>query len=229
MRFTKKQKLLNDDLKIGTIYKLAEAISFLKKYASKKFDESIDLSVILGVDAKKSDQQIREFSVCQKCLKKKLELLFLLMVMRLRKPKKNGADIVGSDDLIELIKKGDIKFDKCISTPEMMVKVSAVGQILGPKGMMPNPKLGTVTKNIEEAIKNIKAGQIEYKTDKAGIVHASVGKASFTDSDLQKNVNYFFTELQKKKPSSSKGIFIKKLYINSTMGPGLQVDPTSVM
>ena len=123
----------------------------------------------------------------------------------------------------------NIKFDKCISTPEMMVKVSSVGQILGPKGMMPNPKLGTVTKNIEEAIKNIKAGQIEFKTDKAGIVHTSIGKASFTDADLQKNINFFFTELQKKKPTSSKGIFIKKFYINSTMGPGLQVDPTSVM
>ena len=229
MRFTKKQKLLNDDLKIGTIYKLAEAISFLKKYASKKFDESIDLSVILGVDAKKSDQQIRGVLSLPKMPEKKIRIAVFADGDEASKAKKNGADIVGSDDLIELIKKGDIKFDKCISTPEMMVKVSAVGQILGPKGMMPNPKLGTVTKNIEEAIKNIKAGQIEYKTDKAGIVHASVGKASFTDSDLQKNVNYFFTELQKKKPSSSKGIFIKKLYINSTMGPGLQVDPTSVM
>ena len=142
---------------------------------------------------------------------------------------KSGADIVGSDELVEEIKKGNIKFDKCVSTPEMMVKVSSVGQILGPKGIMPNPKLGTVTKNIEEAIKNIKAGQIEFKTDKAGIVHTSVGKASFTDADLQKNINFFFTELQKKKPTSSKGIFIKKFYINSTMGPGLQVDPTSVM
>ena len=111
----------------------------------------------------------------------------------------------------------------------MMVKVSTVGQILGPKGMMPNPKLGTVTKNIEEAIKNIKAGQIEFKTDKAGIVHTSIGKASFTDKNLQKNFNFFFNELKKKKPASSKGVFIKKLFINSTMGPGLQVDPTSVM
>ena len=105
---------------------------------------------------------------------------------------KSGADIVGSDELVEEIKKGNIKFDKCVSTPEMMVKVSSVGQILGPKGIMPNPKLGTVTKNIEEAIKNIKAGQIEFKTDKAGIVHTSVGKASFTDADLQKNINFFF-------------------------------------
>jgi large subunit ribosomal protein L1 len=111
----------------------------------------------------------------------------------------------------------------------MMVKVSSIGQILGPKGIMPNPKLGTVTKDLTEAIKNIKAGQVEYKTDKAGIVHLSIGKISFTDEELKKNITFFFSELQKKKPTSSKGIFIKKIYINSTMGPGLQVDPTSVM
>ena len=229
MRLTKKKKLLNDDLKIGTVYKLVDAINFLKKYTSKKFDESIDVSVILGIDAKKSDQQIRGVLSLPKMPEKKIRIAVFAEGDDAEKAKKNGADIVGSDDLVESIKKGDIKFDKCVSTPEMMVKVSSVGQILGPKGMMPNPKLGTVTKNIEEAIKNIKAGQIEFKTDKAGIVHTSIGKASFSDADLQKNVNYFFSELQKKKPTSSKGIFIKKLYINSTMGPGLQVDPTSVM
>ena len=122
----------------------------------------------------------------------------------LKKAMKNGADIVGSDELVEEIKKGNIKFDKCVSTPEMMVKVSSVGQILGPKGIMPNPKLGTVTKNIEEAIKNIKAGQIEFKTDKAGIVHTSVGKASFTDADLQKNINFFLLNYKRKNPTSSK-------------------------
>tara|TARA_B100000524_G_scaffold343862_1_gene240426 strand:- start:453 stop:1142 length:690 start_codon:yes stop_codon:yes gene_type:complete len=229
MRLTRKKKLLNDDLKIGTVYKLVDAINFLKKYTSKKFDESIDVSVILGIDAKKSDQQIRGVLSLPKMPEKKIRIAVFAEGDDAEKAKKNGADIVGSDDLVESIKKGDIKFDKCVSTPEMMVKVSSVGQILGPKGMMPNPKLGTVTKNIEEAIKNIKAGQIEFKTDKAGIVHTSIGKASFSDADLQKNVNYFFSELQKKKPTSSKGIFIKKLYINSTMGPGLQVDPTSVM
>ena len=229
MRLTKKKKLLNDDLKIGTVYKLVDAINFLKKYTSKKFDESIDVSVILGIDAKKSDQQIRGVLSLPKMPEKKIRIAVFAEGDDAEKAKKNGADIVGSDDLVESIKKGDIKFDKCVSTPEMMVKVSSVGQILGPKGMMPNPKLGTVTKNIEEAIKNIKAGQIEFKTDKAGIVHTSIGKASFSDADLQKNVNYFFSELQKKKPTSSKGIFIKKIYINSTMGPGLQVDPTSVM
>ena len=229
MRFTKKQKSINSDIKPGHIFKLKDAIEMLKKHTSKKFDESVDLSILLGIDAKKSDQQVRGVLSLPKMPEKKIRIAVFAEGDDAEKAKKNGADVVGSDDLVELIKKGDIKFDKCISTPELMAKVSVVGQILGPKGMMPNPKLGTVTKNIEEAIKTIKAGQIEFKTDKAGIVHASVGKASFTDADLEKNISFFFTELQKKKPTSSKGIFIKKLYINSTMGPGLQVDLTSVM
>ena len=229
MRFTKKQKSINSDIKPGHLFKLKDALEVLKKHSSKKFDESVDLSVSLGIDAKKSDQQVRGVLSLPKMPEKKIRIAVFAEGDDAEKAKKNGADVVGSDDLVELIKKGDIKFDKCISTPELMAKVSAVGQILGPKGMMPNPKLGTVTKNIEEAIKTIKAGQIEFKTDKAGIVNASVGKASFTDADLEKNISFFFTELQKKKPTSSKGIFIKKFYINSTMGPGLQVDLTSVM
>ena len=229
MRFTKKQKSIHGDIKPGHLFKLKDALEVLKKHTSKKFDESVDLSVSLGIDAKKSDQQVRGVLSLPKMPEKKIRIAVFAEGDDAEKAKKNGADVVGSDDLVELIKKGDIKFDKCISTPELMAKVSAVGQILGPKGMMPNPKLGTVTKNIEEAIKTIKAGQIEFKTDKAGIVHASVGKASFTDADLEKNISFFFTELQKKKPTSSKGIFIKKFFINSTMGPGLQVDLTSVM
>ena len=229
MRFTKKQKSINSDVKPGHLFKIKDALEVLKKHTSKKFDESVDLSVSLGIDAKKSDQQVRGVLSLPKMPEKKIRIAVFAEGDDAEKAKKNGADVVGSDDLVELIKKGDIKFDKCISTPELMAKVSAVGQILGPKGMMPNPKLGTVTKNIEEAIKTIKAGQIEFKTDKAGIVHASVGKASFTDADLEKNISFFFTELQKKKPASSKGIFIKKFFINSTMGPGLQVDLTSVM
>ena len=229
MRFTKKQKSINSDIKPGHIFKLKDAIEVLKKHTSKKFDESVDLSILLGIDAKKSDQQVRGVLSLPKMPEKKIRIAVFAEGDDAEKAKKNGADVVGSDDLVELIKKGDINFDKCISTPELMAKVSVVGQILGPKGMMPNPKLGTVTKNIEEAIKTIKAGQIEFKTDKAGIVHASVGKVSFTDADLEKNISFFFTELQKKKPTSSKGIFIRKFFINSTMGPGLQVDLTSVM
>ena len=229
MRISKKQKLINANIKSGNSYKFGDALDLVKKHTSKKFDESLDVSVILGIDAKKSDQQVRGVLSLPKMPEKKIKIAVFAEGDDADIAKKNGADIVGSDDLIESVKKGDIKFDKCISTPQMMVKVSSIGQILGPKGIMPNPKLGTVTKDLTQAIKNIKAGQVEYKTDKAGIVHLSVGKISFTDEELKKNITFFFSELQKKKPTSSKGIFIKKIYINSTMGPGLQVDPTSVM
>ncbi|MAT33081.1 MAG: 50S ribosomal protein L1 [Rickettsiales bacterium] len=229
MRISKKQKLINANIKPGNPHTFDDALDFVKKHTSKKFDESLDVSVILGIDAKKSDQQVRGVLSLPKMPEKKIKIAVFAEGDDADVAKKNGADIVGSDDLIESVKKGDIKFDKCISTPQMMVKVSSIGQILGPKGIMPNPKLGTVTKDLTQAIKNIKAGQVEYKTDKAGIVHLSVGKVSFTDEELKKNITFFFSELQKKKPASSKGIFIKKIYINSTMGPGLQVDPTSVM
>ena len=206
-----------------------QAISLAKKYTSKKFDESFDISVVLGIDAKKSDQQIRGVLSLPKMPDKKIKVAVFADDNDQDSAKKAGADIIGADDLIEKIKGGQIDFDKCISTPQMMVKVSAIGQILGPKGLMPNPKLGTVTNNIEEAVKKVKAGQLEYKTDKAGIVHTTLGKASFSDEELKNNLIFFFKELKKKKPETSKGIFIKKIYINTTMGPGLQVDPTSVM
>jgi large subunit ribosomal protein L1 len=229
MTISKKKKNLQKELENITSFKLKDAILFAKKFASKKFDESIDLSIVLGVDAKKSDQQIRGVLSLPKMPEKKVVVAIFAEGKDQELAKKSGADVVGSDDLIEKIKKGEINFDKCVSTPQMMVKVSALGQILGPKGLMPNPKLGTVTNDLPEAIKKIKSGQIEYKTDKAGVVHASVGKVSFSDDELIKNMTFFFSELKKKKPEASKGIFVKKIFINTTMGPGLQVDPTSVM
>ena len=143
--------------------------------------------------------------------------------------KKAGADIVGSDDLIDEIKSGKLNFDKCISTPGMMAKVGALGQVLGPKGLMPNPKLGTVSKDLDEAIKNVKAGQLEYKSDKGGLVHASIGNISLGDDDLINNIKYFYNELIKVKPSTSKGVFVKEIFLSSTMGPGLKIDETSVI
>ncbi len=229
MKNSKKKKLILKDLKYDAKYKLKDALSIAKKYASKKFDESIDVSVVLGIDSKKSDQQIRGVLSLPKMPEKKVKIAVFADGNDIEVAKKAGAEVVGGEDIIENIKKGQINFDKCISTPGMMVKVSALGQILGPKGLMPNPKLGTVTKDLDVAIKKIRAGQVEFKTDKAGIVHTSIGKVSFGEEDLIKNFNYFFSELQKKKPSSSKGIFIKKLFINTTMGPGLQIDQTSVM
>ena len=229
MKNSKKQKLINEEIKEKTIYKLEEAVDISKKFASKKFDESLDLSIILGIDAKKSDQQIRGVISLPKMPKKKIKIAVFADGDDVEKAKTAGAEIVGGDDLIDKIKKGEMNFDKCISTPKMMVKVSSLGQILGPKGLMPNPKLGTVTNDVVDAIKNVKLGQVEYKTDKAGIIHVSVGKISFSADELKKNIEFLLQEIKKKKPETSKGIFIKKFFINSTMGPGLQVDPTSVM
>ena len=229
MQNSKKQKLIKEEIKEKTIHKLEEAVDISKKFASKKFDESLDISIILGIDAKKSDQQIRGVTSLPKMPKKNIKIAVFADGDDIEKAKKAGAEIVGGDDLIDKIKKGELNFDKCISTPKMMVKVSSLGQILGPKGLMPNPKLGTVTNDVANAIKNVKLGQVEYKTDKAGIIHASVGKISFSADELKKNIEFLLQEIKKKKPETSKGIFIKKFFINSTMGPGLQVDPTSVM
>ena len=229
MKNSKKQKLIEKEIKEKTIHKLEEAVNISKKFASKKFDESLDISIILGIDAKKSDQQIRGVTSLPKMPKKNIKIAVFADGEDIEKAKKAGAEVVGGDDLIDKIKKGELNFDKCISTPKMMVKVSSLGQILGPKGLMPNPKLGTVTNDVVNAIKNVKLGQVEYKTDKAGIIHASVGKISFSADELKQNIEFLLQEIKKKKPETSKGIFIKKFFINSTMGPGLQVDPTSVM
>ncbi len=229
MKLNKKQKEIRKELDGTNILKLSEAFPIAKKFSSKKFDESIDVSVVLGIDAKKSDQQIRGVTSLPKMPEKKVRIAVFAEGKDADDAKRSGADIIGSDDLIDKVKGGEINFDKCISTPQMMVKVSALGQILGPKGLMPNPKLGTVSSDIIDAIKKVKAGQIEYKTDKAGIVHASIGKVSFSDDDLIKNTNFLLSELKNKKPESSKGIYLKKIFINTTMGPSLQVDPSSAM
>tara|TARA_B100001057_G_scaffold318142_1_gene318404 strand:+ start:179 stop:868 length:690 start_codon:yes stop_codon:yes gene_type:complete len=226
---SKKLKKIIEEIDFKKSYDAKEAVVLIKKYLSKKFDESMDLAVILGIDAKKSDQLIRGVLSLPKGIGKKVKVAVFASGEDLDKAKKLGADIIGSDELVEEVKSGKIDFDKCIATPEMMSKVGTLGQILGPKGLMPNPKLGTVTKNIEEAIKSIKSGQIEYKTDKGGIVHATVGKSSFSDQDIVNNVKFLYKELNKAKPATSKGIFIKKIVISSTMGPGLKVDLNSVI
>ena len=229
MKNTKKSKEIQKELEGKDIFKFDEALSLTKKFASKKFDENLDISVVLGIDAKKSDQQIRGVISLPKMPKKDVKVAVFADGDDIKKAQDAGADIVGAEELIDRVKQGELNFDKCISTPKMMVKVSSLGQILGPKGLMPNPKLGTVTNDIKEGVKNIKSGQIEFKTDKAGIVHVPIGKVSFTDDEIKKNLLFFMDELKKRKPENSKGIFIKKFFINSTMGPGLQVDSTSVM
>lgn len=229
MKLTKKNKIISNEIKDDMIFKIEEAISTSKKFASKNFDETLDVTVVLGIDAKKSDQQIRGVISLPKMPAKKIKVAVFADGDDLKKAKDSGADIVGAEELVEKVKNGEINFDKCIATPKMMSKVSVLGQILGPKGLMPNPKLGTVTNDLAAAIKNIKSGQVEYKTDKAGLIHAPIGKISFSDDELKKNIVFFLDELKKKKPENSKGVFIKKFFITSTMGPGLQVDSTSVM
>ncbi|MAJ67053.1 MAG: 50S ribosomal protein L1 [Rickettsiales bacterium] len=229
MKLTKKNKIILNEIKDDMIFKIEEAISTSKKFASKNFDETLDVTVVLGIDAKKSDQQIRGVISLPKMPAKKIKVAVFADGDDLKKAKDSGADIVGAEELVEKVKNGEINFDKCIATPKMMSKVSVLGQILGPKGLMPNPKLGTVTNDLAAAIKNIKSGQVEYKTDKAGLIHAPIGKISFSDDELKKNIVFFLDELKKKKPENSKGVFIKKFFITSTMGPGLQVDSTSVM
>ena len=224
MKLTKKNKIILNEIKDDMIFKIEEAISTSKKFASKKFDETLDVTVVLGIDAKKSDQQIRGVISLPKMPAKKIKVAVFADGDDLKKAKDSGADIVGAEELVEKVKNGEINFDKCIATPKMMSKVSVLGQILGPKGLMPNPKLGTVTNDLAAAIKNIKSGQVEYKTDKAGLIHAPIGKISFSDDELKKNIVFFLDELKKKKPENSKGVFIKKFFITSTMGPGLQVD-----
>ena len=229
MNISKKIKKIQSEVDLTKSYKLTEALELSKKFSTSKFDESIDLSIVLGIDAKKTDQLVRGVLSLPKGVEKKIKIAVFASGDDVDKAKSAGADLVGSDELVEQVKSGKIDFDKCISTPEMMAKVGTLGQILGPKGLMPNPKLGTVTKNIVEAIKNIKSGQIEYKTDKSGIVHASIGKSSFKEEELMKNIKFFYQELNKAKPSTSKGVFVKRMFISSTMGPGLKVDLSSVI
>ena len=214
MKNTKKLKLIKQEIKEKTLHKLEEALDISKKFASGNFDESLDVSIILGIDAKKSDQQIRGVTSLPKMPKKNVKIAVFADGDDIDKAKAAGAEIVGGDELIDSIKKGELNFDKCISTPKMMVKVSALGQILGPKGLMPNPKLGTVANDVATAIKNIKLGQVEYKTDKAGIIHVSIGKISFSKDELKKNIEFLVGEIKKKKPETSKGIFIKRFFIN---------------
>ena len=226
---SKKQKNILKEVNRNKNYKIEDAIDITKKFTSKNFDESIDVAITLGIDPKKSDQLIRGAIALPKGLAKEVKVAVFASGSDLDKAKSSGADIFGEDDLIEKVKSGNIPFDKCISTPEMMSKVGALGQILGPKGLMPNPKLGTVTKNITEMVKKIKAGQTEYKTEKGGIVHVCIGKSSFSSEDIVNNIKFLYKELNKAKPSTSKGTFIKNISLNSTMGPGLKVDLTSII
>jgi large subunit ribosomal protein L1 len=206
------------------LYGLEEAVKLVKERATAKFDETIELAINLNIDSRKADQSIRGMISLPHGTGRTVRVAVFAKDAKAEEAKKAGADIVGDDDLAELIKKGDINFDRCIATPDMMGVVGKVAKILGPKGIMPNPKLGTVTANVAQAVKDAKGGQIEYRAEKAGIIQAGVGKASFKEQQLVENIKYLIDTLAKARPSGIKGSFIKKVSLSSTMGPAVRIE-----
>jgi large subunit ribosomal protein L1 len=226
-KLTKQQKLIKLELSPGAVYKAEQAVAVLKKFSSKKFNESVDVAVNLGVDPRKSDQVVRSSTLLPKGTGKTVRVAVFAQGDLAEKAKAAGADKVGFEDLAEEIKAGQMPYDVIIATPDAMRLVGQLGQVLGPRGLMPNPKVGTVTMQIENAVRDAKAGQVRYRTDKNGIVHCSVGKVTFGPEDIVENINALLADLRKLKPASAKGIYIKKITLSSTMGPGLVLDLTS--
>lgn len=209
-------------------YALGDAIKLVKECAKAKFDESIDVAVQLGVDAKKSDQVVRGSVVLPAGTGKTIRVAVFAQGAKAEEAKAAGADIVGMEDLAEQVKAGNMPFDIVIASPDTMRIVGTLGQILGPRGLMPNPKVGTVTPDVATAVKNAKAGQVQYRTDKAGIIHATIGRASFADDALATNLKALIEALNKAKPASSKGVYLRKLSLSSTMGVGVRVDQSTL-
>ena len=209
-------------------YSLDKAISLLKKTSNAKFNETIDIAINLGIDAKKSDQNVRGSMVLPNGTGKTLKVIVFAQSEQVDAAKNAGADEVGFEDLAEKIKSGFSEFDVVIATPDTMRIVGQLGQILGPKGMMPNPKDGTVTKNVEDAVIKAKTGQIRFRSDKGGVVHCSIGKTDFSEQSIKENLGSLLDEIIKTKPSSTKGAFIKKVTISSTMGPGIKIDHSTI-
>ncbi len=209
-------------------YPFDNAITLVKELATAKFNESIDVAVQLGVDAKKSDQVVRGSVVLPAGTGKTVRVAVFASGDKAEQAKAAGADIVGMEDLAERIKGGDMPFDVVIASPDTMRIVGTLGQVLGPRGLMPNPKVGTVTPDVATAVKNAKAGQVQYRTDKAGIIHATIGRKSFSDADLKTNLLALLEALNKAKPATSKGVYLRKVAISSTMGAGVRVDQTSL-
>ena len=219
---SKKSKEVRKALDLKKVYTLSEAVELVKKAAIAKFDESVDVNIILGIDGSKQNQAVRNVVTLPNGTGKTCRVAVFAKDNKAEEAKAAGADIVGSTDLVERIQKGDMSFDRCVATPDMMALVGKVGKLLGPKGLMPNPKLGTVTMDVTTAIKNIKLGQIEFKSDKSGIVRAGIGKVSFPTDKLIENINVFISALNNSKPPMVKGNYLKKLVISSSMGPGIQ-------
>ncbi len=227
-KLSKRQQAIKAKVDRSKLYPVAEALELVKQTATAKFDESIDVAVNLGVDARKSDQMVRGSVVLPKGTGKSVRVAVFAQGAAAETAKNAGADIVGFDDLAAEVKGGRMDFDVVIATPDAMKVVGQLGQILGPRGLMPNPKVGTVTPNVAEAVKNAKAGQVQYRNDKAGIVHCTIGRASFAPADLQQNLLALVDALQKAKPAAAKGIYLKRMTVSSTMGVGIRIDQASL-
>lgn len=220
----KRGRAIREKLEAGKLYSADQALTFIKDNASAKFVESIDVSINLGVDPRKSDQVVRSSTVLPNGTGKTVRVAVFTQGANADAAKEAGADIVGMDDLAESIKAGNMDFDVVIASPDAMRIVGTLGQVLGPRGLMPNPKVGTVTPNVAQAVKNAKSGQVRYRTDKAGIIHCPIGNASFEVAALQQNLVALIDDLNKLKPSSAKGIYLKKISVSSTMGAGVILD-----
>jgi len=229
MAISKRVKEIADKVDRDKLYEVKDGLSLVKETAKAKFDESIDVSVNLGIDAKKSDQLVRGALVLPNGTGKTKRVAVLAQGDAAAAAKKAGADIVGYDDLVDSIKKGDLNFDVLIATPDSMKVIGALGQILGPKGLMPNPKVGTVTNDTAKAVQDAKGGQVQYRTDKAGIIHCTIGKASFSVDQLQGNLSALVDAINKAKPTGAKGIFIRKVSVSSTMGVGIRLDQSGLL
>jgi large subunit ribosomal protein L1 len=227
-KLSKKQKTINEKIEPGKLYAIDEAISLLKEMPRAKFTESVDVSINLGVDPRKSDQNVRGSTILPNGTGKTVRVAVFTQGENADKARAAGADIVGFEDLADEVKKGNMDFDVVIATPDAMKVVGMLGQILGPRGLMPNPKVGTVTPDVETAVKNAKAGQVRYRTDKAGIIHCPIGNVDFDVQALRENLAALVADLNKAKPASSKGQYMKKITVSSTMGPGIAVDQASL-
>ena len=223
-RLGKRMKAIREQLEPGKAYAIDEALEILKNSSKIKFTESVDVAIRLGVDSRKSDQNVRGSTVLPNGTGKQVRVAVFAQSDNAEKAKEAGADVVGMDDLHDQIKGGDLAFDVVIASPDAMRVVGKLGQVLGPRGLMPNPKVGTVAPDVAAAVKNAKAGQVRFRTDKGGIIHSTIGKVSFEVDALRDNLAALLTDLMKLKPASAKGQYIKKVAISSTMGPGIVVD-----
>ena len=228
MAITKREKTWKDKLPPGKSYSIDEALKLVKTYATAKFNETVDCSVNLGIDASKSDQQVRGSTVMPHGTGKTLRVAVFTAGKNVELAKAAGADIVGMDDLAAQVKAGNINFDRVIASPDAMRVVGQLGQILGPRGLMPNPKVGTVTMDVTQAVKDAKGGAVEFRVEKAGILHAGVGKVSFSQDALLENIRAFTDAVTRAKPAGAKGTYVKRVAVSTSMGPGVHVDPSSV-